>query len=1051
MKPLTDLLWTVVRWTLPLTAAAVLVTVAIGTTRLGEEVRRRVEVRLQQELPAFAVRVRGANLIEGEGLVIRGIEVVDPTVADPEARQLVWIEEAHLTCGTTLAELVGGMPQVTAVRLRRPSLRLARDDDGRWNITRLLPVRPDGTAAMMPITIDDATLVAEHVGQRVTVRHLGVEIGPTTTASGPSIAFRGAASGEPFEETGFRGSFHPADGSFEITGTVRGLGLAPVRDLAVAAGLPGLPAGLHGRADLEWQAGGSLARLAATTFTVIGGLRGARFEHASLPFPVSDISAAFRADRGGLVCERIEGHAGPTRVRGSGRLHDWSTAADFDLVVEAERLHVGRHWEGLLPEPLASQWSKLLPAGEIDVRARVARSAGRLDPDVAVRCRNVSLTHYRFPYRLDRTVGTVTFRQRTLTLHLTGQAGGHPVHVAGTIDTAVPGGLGTIEVHGAGMRIDDGLLAALPPRSADIVRRLRASGSFDFLFRHERGPRFERGHFNSLDLRIADGSMTYAGFPYPLSGVSGRLQMEGQRWTIHELVGSNDTGVIRCTGGLEPLEDGGGELTLQLSGSGVVLEPEIRDALPSAMQRIWEDVDPRGTAEFTAVVRHHVASRRTTVELEARPEGESVSIEPAWFPYRLERLQGRLVWRDGQLRFEGIRGVHDRTVVATEGLCRFTPEGGWHVSFERLAADRFRADHDLLQALPRGLREAVAGVDLQGLLSLDGTLDIYSTVAAEAVAAEPGRGVAVRPPAAAWDMHLDMAQASLDVGLPLDHVHGGIRLRGQTDGANWRADGELALDSATVRGVQLTRLEGPLTMDVEGVRFGGAAVPVAGGGGRRLTGQVAGGTLLIDGAVEAAAGGRFTVNVAVHDADIGRVTGEVTGAAQRYRGRVRAGLELSGARSGTHSLVGRGQVRVQDADFYELPVIVALLKILRVKAPDRNAFTGSVVDFRIEGPHAYLDTIELSGDAISLVGTGEVDFDGGLDLTFRSIVGDAKTQLPVMKRVLGGASGQIMLIHVGGTLAEPESSTEAFPTVAAALQKLQSRQPAAGARTASRP
>ena len=119
---------------------------------------------------------------------------------------------------------------------------------------------------------------------------------------------------------------------------------------------------------------------------------------------------------------------------------------------------------------------------------------------------------------------------------------------------------------------------------------------------------------------------------------------------------------------------------------------------------------------------------------------------------------------------------------------------------------------------------------------------------------------------------------------------------------------------------------------------------------------------------------------------------------------------------------------------------MALLKVLRVKAPDRNAFGSSLVDFRIEGPHAYLDTVELSGDAISLVGTGEVDLEGNLHLVLRSIMGDSQQQLPAMKRLLGGASGQFLLIHVDGTLAQPDISTEAFPTLAAALQKLQSAQ-----------
>ena len=54
-------------------------------------------------------------------------------------------------------------------------------------------------------------------------------------------------------------------------------------------------------------------------------------------------------------------------------------------------------------------------------------------------------------------------------------------------------------------------------------------------------------------------------------------------------------------------------------------------------------------------------------------------------------------------------------------------------------------------------------------------------------------------------------------------------------------------------------------------------------------------------------------------------------------------------------------------------------------------------------------------------------------------MGEAETQLPAMKRLLGGASGQFVLVHVDGTVTTPTTSTEAFPTLAAAAQKLQSR------------
>jgi hypothetical protein len=233
-------------------------------------------------------------------------------------------------------------------------------------------------------------------------------------------------------------------------------------------------------------------------------------------------------------------------------------------------------------------------------------------------------------------------------------------------------------------------------------------------------------------------------------------------------------------------------------------------------------------------------------------------------------------------------------------------------------------------------------------------------------------------------------------------------------------------------------------MDQAGVRFGMPAGAKQ-GRPRRLAARVAGGTVFVDGSVAAGDSGTFAVAASLADAELERLAADSaaslagTAATQRYRGKVFGAIEVSGSRAGMHSLAGRGQLRLRDADIYELPVIVALLKVLRVKAPDRKAFSSSLVDFRVEGPHAYLDNIELSGDAISLVGNGEVDMEGQMQMTFRSIMGDSETQLPVMKRVLGGASGQFMLVHVDGTLAQPDISTEAFPTLSAALQQLQSQ------------
>ncbi len=1048
MNSLADTLWILVRWAVPVTVAGVVAAGAIGSSRIGEEVRGRVEARLAAQFPTLSVQVQGASLVEGEGIVVRGVSLVDPKMPQ-QWRQILWVDEVRLACTTSLTELATGPPRITAVRLRRPVMHAVRHTNGAWNLEKLWG--GETATGLVPVSVEDATLLVDDPARqfRATLRQVSVDVEPDVREPGAAVV-RGSAAGDRFERLAFQGRLTPASGAFQVQGQVESLEvsnrlvsvLAVADERLAAADVQDWLAGLRGRGHVQWHASGSARTPAEIAFTAAGTLESGRFEHRALPFALSDLSAAFHADRTGIVVERFEAHSGSTLVRGGGRLAGWNAEADFEATVEAERLTVSRQWESHLPERFAAHWRKVLPAGEVDLIATVRRRAGRIDPTFSVRCRNASLTYYRFPYRLDRTVGTVVMEGEQLSIHLTGQAGGHPVQVQGVLRTGVDGVPGFIEVRGDGMRIDDALLAALPPRSAGIVKSLHAQGTFDFAFRHDRAPHLPGGFANTLGIRLVQCGMAYAGFPYPLSNVTGTVRMDRGHWTIKDVVGSNDTGVVRCNGSLVPTADDDGELTLHLAGSGVVLDRELRDALPRTMVRIWDDIDPRGNAEFIATVRHQVKARKTDVVLEATPQGDTVSIEPAWFPYRLEQLRGKLAWHDGLLRFAGVRGVHDRTTVATDGVCRFGSDGSWHVSFEKVSADRFRADHEVLQALPAGLQRAIAAVRPRGLLSLAGSVDIYRKP--PSVEPDAAGGTDASAPAAAWDLQLDIEQGSLDVGVALEHVHGGVRLEGRADGRTWRTDGEIKLDSAMWRGMQITSVEGPLLMDEAGVRFGMPA-GARDGRPRRLAARVAGGTVFVDGSVTAGETGTFAVAASLADADLERLAADAiaslpgTTAAQRYRGKVFGAIEVSGSRAGAHSLVGRGQLRLREADIYELPVIVALLKVLRVKAPDRKAFSSSLVDFRIEGPHAYLDNLELSGDAISLVGNGEVDIEGRVRLTLRSIMGEAETQLPVMKRVLGGASGQFMLVHVDGMLAQPDISTEAFPTLAAALQQLQSQ------------
>jgi hypothetical protein len=158
---------------------------------------------------------------------------------------------------------------------------------------------------------------------------------------------------------------------------------------------------------------------------------------------------------------------------------------------------------------------------------------------------------------------------------------------------------------------------------------------------------------------------------------------------------------------------------------------------------------------------------------------------------------------------------------------------------------------------------------------------------------------------------------------------------------------------------------------------------------------------------------------------------------QHLRGNISGWVRLGGSGKTLNGLGGFGKIELRDADIYEIPLMIALLKILSIREPDSTAFSTSDTDFYIQGGHVYLPSITFSGDAFSLEGSGLMDFNSSIQLTFRASLGRREWQLPLVREFLGRVSEEILVIHVGGTLEDPVRYREPFPGVNEALRQLQ--------------
>ncbi|MCH2597618.1 MAG: AsmA-like C-terminal region-containing protein [Pirellulales bacterium] len=397
-----------------------------------------------------------------------------------------------------------------------------------------------------------------------------------------------------------------------------------------------------------------------------------------------------------------------------------------------------------------------------------------------------------------------------------------------------------------------------------------------------------------------------------------------------------------------------------------------------------------------------------------------------FFPYLLKQVEGRFAYINGELLITDFRGKHGLTTLLTNGNGNFASDGSWQFELTGLSADRLEPRRDLLTALPEKLRKLIEQLQITGKFSLHNTALKFSKTN------QPDATIN-----SSWDVQLSCMQTDMHPGIDLQNVHGTVRLVGSSEnGMNYSA-GELALETVTYEGVQFTNIRGPLWADETSCLLGEWATKRQGLTPRRVTAKVYDGSLVSDAWVTFDGVPRYSVVASLAGADLPRMTKERFNTEQNMQGKVGATLTLNGYGRSLHTLTGHGQVQVTEANIYELPLLVGLLKVLRNTTPDSTAFNQVDTKYRIEGRHIYLDQLDFLGDAVSLLGKGETNFDQQLNLAFHGVVGRNEIRLPFVKNFFDQVGQQTLQMYVDGTLANPQVHKQALPGINQLIQQIQ--------------
>ncbi len=1010
--------------------------------RVEEEVRARVESTIAARLPKLEIRVRSAHLASN-GIEVRGLSVAEPGAVGPQP-ELAYFDEVFLECQTSLQELVAGDPLITGVKLSRPVIRATRRPDGQFSLSKLFPL-PKSEGVVPPIKIENGTFEVfdplKNPSSTFTLRDINLSLKPSASNPGEPklLEVQGYLAADQVRRVEVVGTLDPSGGRWTLSGTADGLEISPELRSSlpdpIARSMEALKS-LRAQANLSFRTSGDDFHT-PPQFEVNGDVVAGRFDDPVLRNPLTDLKGTVHCDNRGIHIRDLTARYG-SAVWEVPQFDRWGYNADSPLALRASgrQMRFDRGWGETLGEPWRTYWRDYDPEGDINLECSITFDGQRWKPVLHATCvNNVSFSCRKFPYRLERCRGTVTLNDTVLDVSVVAFSGAQPVNLRGRFFNPGPQYNGQLEIWGEKIQFDEKLFEALlKPKARDTLRSLNPRGTFEFhtrLWREPNDPLPRPEIHQHTRIVVSRCSMNYDKFQYPLNNLQGALEMRDGQWsTAPNLVGTNDAGVVTLTGNLACAGDRD-VLSLHIDAKNAPLEEELRDALPPAHRELWNALRPQGNVDLQADVGYDSRVKKPTIDLTAVPRDDATSIgtsiEPVAFAYRLGKLGGVIHYKDGHIELKNMHAAHRNTQMRSGGWCDFMPNGSWVLHLEKFAVDRMRLqgdDHELVAALPEALRHAIAELRPTGPINLKGNLDFSK--------AAPGA-----PLRTGWDVELYLNQASLQVGPKVENIFGCVRLQGAAEGSRYASRGELRLDSLTYKNFQFTEILGPLWFDNANVYLG--TLPQSRSGGQRssrLTAKVFGGLVAADCHVKLGTVPQYRLIATVSGADLGQFAQGNLANHQKLNGKILANVDLHGSR-GPHNLFGSGDIHLTEADVYELPLAVSLLKIVRAKRPDTTAFTQSDIAFEINGPHVLLKQIDLRGDAVSLSGDGVVTLDAQtnpIKLELHTTVG--RGRLPILSGMFSEASQQIMKIHVDGTLDNPTTRTDYFPVATQALERL---------------
>jgi hypothetical protein len=987
-----------------------------------EAVRRQVLEQLSVHLTGADISLESAHMRLLGGISFRELRLSRGDDSSPSDLALIPSGIIY----PDKEQAFNGKFAIRKFELHHPCIRLHRGPDGHWNWKDVFA--PPDLAKLVPtmvihqgtILLEDDLAAADQPPVEIRDVNLTLVNDPLT-----AVNFQGTGKSDLAGAVQIQGVFQRASGAVAFSIQARDISLGPrlaQRLGAYCADAREHAKDLEGTADLQAEIEYTPGAVHPWSHNLRVQLEGGRLRHPQIPLELENIRATALCIDGRVEVKEFTARAGAAEVSLTGTLHKLHPDANLEANLCVKHLPMTPKIFDQLPANLQRINQDYSPQGAVTLTVACTRRAGQWVKHCVINPEDLTASYLKFPYRLKHITGTIdqeidtTKHLEELHIDLVGLAdGAKPVFIKGTITgEAVTAGVG-LKIWGDDIPLDSELMAALVhfPQYQKLAEEFHPTGLATFEAHFQR-PQGSHAFANRFLIKFHDATVNYKVFPYPLEKVSGILDIQPDHWEFYNFQGSHKDGKMFTAGRFQPGPKGqGGRLVVQIRGTNFLLDPELKAALEPQLGKAvqcWDLFHPAGRMNFSALVRRQGDAEP---DIEVAVAALGCSVKPDFLPYQLDDLTATLHYARRWIHLENLQARHGPSRVQIEKAQAYVkPEGGVWAEITNLQGTPLVPDAELLQALPPIVRETCTALQLQEPFTLKKTKITLSSPAA-----------ADQKPDIYWDGELELRDATVRAGVPLEHVTGTAACQGRYNGHELEGlVGNLQIERATLFNQPLRDIQGTLQIRKETPNL--LMIP-------GLYARFFGGELYGPVRVEFGPRPRYEVSLTASQVKLEEFGRRNLGPDAPVSGLANARLHLLGNGPEITDLTGQGSVDVENGRMYNLPLLLDLLKFLALRPPDGTAFEEAHARFAIRGQRVAINRFDLFGNSISLRGQGEMNLDGtDINLDFFAVWARVILMLPpIIKEVPQDISKHLLKIKMRGRINDVHFTQEPLPIV----------------------